>query len=418
MNCSRLLVATGALGLLGCGAAAGAKGPGTTAESSQTEAAASLFPGDGLSIVHTSCAREKSPLEFVTAVTRDLFGREPNDVETARTASSGFRRSKFVEEALASPEAGVGVAKFVTGLFGLDALKAEDPELSLEPVVLAQRASEQRWASLFGTSEIYCSERTAALYGIALSPEALAARDGDGYTSCVLPPERAGFFGMISVLRATSPEANPQAFYKQNNNYHRVGAALYAMRGVEMAPAVHAAAGEGPGVPLDSCVPATDARVNADGIAYGTAAVPLQGPNCASCHARLHGPLSVAFRAFGPQGEILNAATLEALTAEERDATPVAHLQAILAERHSCWSVDDTRLPERFLGQAGFARLSATAPTYAEALGVQVPRHLGGVPADANMKTSIAASFTVGGESLSAAFRGFLLSESYRCASK
>ena len=258
-----------------------------------------------------------------------------------------------MDEVLQSPSADNGVSRFVASLFRLDGLKPTNDrnpdeaalinDLKQEPVTLVLRNKDKPWSYYWNTREIYCTERTANLYDFPLF-------NVQGFATCQLPPERSGFLGMVSVLRATSPEANTQAFYKSNNNYHRVAATLYFVKGLQLAAATNGPVGDAKGMPLANCVPATDMRVNKEGLIFGTAAVPLAGATCAECHSPYNGPLSIAFRRFGEKGELLNLEDVDRPNDTQRGGFSTSYLKAILAEQHSCWRPEGTGAPTIFEG--------------------------------------------------------------------
>ena len=377
-----------------------------------------------------SCAESKSGQAFITTLTKDLFDRPPTDDEIAGAALASFSANRFVDQALASPDADAGIARFAGSLFATENLapkNAQDPgevsfvqDLKREAAVLVQRGKNGPWAAMFSTTDIYCTAQTAKLYDSGLVGEV----DPQGFGPCRLPAERAGVMSLVSVLRASSPATDPQAFYRRNNNYHRAAAALYWVSGVQHAVGgFHDAPGDGPVTPPDSCVPTTDMRLDAAGQPFGTAAVSLAGATCSGCHSKSEGPLSIAFRRFGPNGEILSLPDVDALLQSDLGTSAkgplpknIDRLKAILAEQHSCWAAVDGQIPQLFVGMPGFAALAAKAPTLGHALGVQLPKHLLQVEGDPNMIASIEAAYAGGGETLMAALRGLLLSDSYRCA--
>jgi len=363
------------------------------------------------------CKRRKSPQALVTSVVQDLGGRQPNEEELEQAQGKDFRYEAFVDNVLKSALFDDGIAKFVTNLFRLDSLKgdgkdaeknAETEDLKQEAVVLVQRNRERPWSYFFKTRDVYCTERTAKLYDYPLV-------NTTGFVSCKLPKERAGFLSLVSVLRSTSPANNPQAFYKTNNNYHRVASAIYFAKGIQMSANTNGPKGDGPLVPTASCFPTTDKRTAKSGLIFGSAAIPLAGSLCSSCHSPDMGPLSVAFRAFGTQGELLSDEDVQIFAAEGTNVTPPSDLADILKEQSSCWSPDGKVAPQKFDGLAGLGQVIAASSTLGGALAMQIPQHLSNTTPSAEMAASIERSFNESGGTLKGAIRGFLLSESYLC---
>lgn len=394
--------------------------PSCGKDKAKDEAAESADATAAPEVAPVACLERKSPQAFVTTMTQDLFGRQPTQAELAEAAGD-FDAAAFVDAALASSAADDGITRFVSNLLRLGNLKPENDrdaeeaalvaDLKQEPVVLVLRNKDKPWRHVFETTDVYCSARTARLYDYPVF-------NTEGFVSCKLPPERAGLLGLVSTLRSTSLSSNPQAFFRGNNNYHRVAVALYLIRGIQLQAATNGPTGDGPLTPLASCVPATDMRKTKDGLIFGTAAIPLAGSVCSSCHSRFLAPLSVAFRRFGTKGEVLGLEDVDRIPDTETGGIPREHLKAILAEQHSCWAPEDGGVPQAFVGLPGFAKLAAGAPTLGHALAIQVPQHLANVTPDENMLQSIEASYNARGETLLAAFRGFFLSDSYQCARK
>ncbi len=355
---------------------------------------------------------------FVTNVIQDMYGRPPNKEELALAQSPDFNPETFVDGVLSSPQADDGYTRFIASLFRVSNIAPDDPQdptsvalaedLKQEPVILFLRNKDKKWSWFWETRDILCSQRTARLYDYPIF-------NTEGFVSCIMPPERSGFLGLVSVLRASSTPDNPQAFFKPNNNYHRVAAAVYFAQGFQLLAATNGPAGDGPLIPMADCVPATDTRVSGEGLIFGTAAVPTAGSTCSGCHSPYLAPLSIAFRRFGTRGELLKLTDIEALPAQERQGVSVEHLKAILAEPNSCWSNGPGKPPEQFLGLAGLGSLIAKAPTLGQALGTQVPQMMANITPDEGMVKSIEQSYLTNGETLQSAFRGFFLSESYGC---
>ncbi len=367
------------------------------------------------------CERQKSGLEFVNGVSQILNGRDANSAERARAKDTSFDREAFVDEIIASDEANVGFERFLSGLLGLgnivvrtdgsDEERVADAQLVSdlvkEPSVLYLRNKEKPWSWFFSTREIYCTKATGDLYGRRVF-------DSNFFVPCTLPEDRAGFLGLASFLRAT-----PSNFVMSNNNYKRVKVALYLSQGILLNEATNGPTGDvnaGPGIPYPDCAPNTDMRQDVNGQTFGTGAISLQGPTCASCHSTHNGPLSVAFRHFDEKGGTYTYESIAAIN--DKNGSNTDFLTALVNEDESCWSYDSASPPRSFRGVPGLARLITESDTLGHALGVQIPRHLANIPADANMRASIAKAYYEGDGTLTSAVRGFLLSDSYSCAQK
>ena len=358
--------------------------------------------------------KARSPESFVTAVTQDLANRLPTQDELAAARAKDFSPESFTDKILTTGLFDDAITKFVSNLFRLDSLVAESDaekdligDLRQEPTTLVLRNKDKPWRYFFETQEVFCTQNTAPLYDYP-------APAVSGFMSCQLPSQRAGFLGLISVLRVTSPSNNPQAFYRPNNNYHRVAAAYYFATGITLAASTNGPKGSGKGRPLAACVPTSDVRKTASGLVFGTAAIPLEGSVCASCHATHMGPLSVAFRRFGPRGETLKPEFLDSVSITDAGA-PVTELKALLAEDSSCWSANEDAPPTAFKGLAGLGAAIAANADLGTALGRQLPQHLANVQADEKTVVWVKKSFDERGETLQAALRGFLLSPRYTC---
>jgi hypothetical protein len=353
------------------------------------------------------CRKSKSNLEFITSITRDMIGRTPTPEEITAAASRGFDREEYVNRTLDDPDIANGISRFVTRLFALDTSAMGETALAAdllqEPIVLVLRNLQKPWKELFATRDVFCTQRTAALYDYPVY-------DVQGFVSCQLPPERAGFLGLASVLTSTS-----SAFYLTNNNYKRAALALFLATGKKLEADTNGDAGEGPGKPLAACVPTTDMRIDQGGLVYGSAAIPLQGANCSTCHSTHLGPVSVAFRRFGPKGELLDFAAIDRLNPSETQGHAQDYLKVILREQDTCWSPDPELPPLRLSGIPGLGRVIARSPNLWRALGRQIPPNLANVEADGNMITTIGKHYLEGGETLLAAIKGFLVSDSYQC---
>jgi hypothetical protein len=167
---------------------------------------------------------------------------------------------------------------------------------------------------------------------------------------------------------------------------------------------------------LPRCVPTTDMRVNPTGLVYGTASIPIQGAVCASCHSRYNGPISVAFRRFDTKGRTWSVDDIERLNDTMREGASPELLKNLVNESRSCWSVDGISPAQEFNGLPGFARILADSKTLGGALGVQIPKHLDNREPTANASASIQKSYYANGETLQAAIKGYLLSDTFGCS--
>jgi hypothetical protein len=275
---------------------------------------------------------------------------------------------------------------------------------------LVLRNLDKPWSYFFTTKDIYCTKATAPLYNVA-------GNESSAFLSCQLPSNRAGFLGLASVLRA-----NPSSHATENNNYHRVAFSVYLSSGIILFAATDGPKGTGIGIPLPACVPSTDVRRTVGG-AYGTASVPAVGADCASCHSRYNGPLSVAFRNFNEFGqtwrlEDFDDQNLFSNARITELGTTRAELKVLLNETQSCWSKDGVAPPRTFDGVPGLGRLIAESGLLGQALGVQLPEAMGNQVSDPNMSSTIKSSFNKNGQTLTSAIRGYLLSDSFQCQVK
>ena len=254
---------------------------------------------------------------------------------------------------------------------------------------------------------MYCTVLTGDLYGQRIF-------DSLSFIPCELPEDRAGFLGLASFLRA-----NPSNLIMSNNNYKRSKLALYLAQGVLLNEATNGPEGDvadGPGIAYPDCAPTTDMRVDPDGQQYGTAIVPLQGPTCASCHSTHNGPMSVAFRRFDAKGQSYTFEAIDRVNGGNLNGNNRDFLKELINENESCWSYDSVTPPRSYSGVPGLGRLIAESGTLGHALGLQIPRHLGNVPPDDNMKATIAKTYYDTDQTLDSAIRGFLMSDSFGCA--
>jgi hypothetical protein len=377
-------------------------------------------------IAGVACEKPKSSRDLVAAVYQDLLNRPPTTAEGAVAAQSGFDYADFVDKLLASPSAEDGYTKFVSGLFKLESIQPTDPknpndvqvssELRKEPVTFVNRNKEKPWPWFWKSRKFFCNDTTAPLYG-------LNRLSSSSFVECTMPEERSGFMGMVSVLRASSPSANPQAFYNTNNNYHRVAAYVYWTTGVILLQATNGPAGNGELTHLNECVPTTDMRIKpaaggAAGLVFGSAAIPLSGSVCSGCHSKYHGPLSIAFRRFGEKGETIELEDIDKLPDAKRNTFDRSYLKEILAEQDSCWNPDGKAPPKPFVGIVGLSEVTSQSNKFGEALGIQVPQLMGNIASDDNMKTTIAKTYYEEGQTLKSAFKGYFLSNSYKCEVK
>ena len=365
-----------------------------------------------------TCGIEKSHVTFANSVVQTLYGRDLSEGERRQAEQPEFNREAFVDAALNHQEADYGFSLFLSNLFQLSAITVntglEDEaliadttlvaQLRQEPIELFLRNKDKPWPWFFTTREIYCTKETAPLYDFPLY-------EGNGFSRCTLPDNRAGFLGLASVLRAV-----PSDFVSVNNNYKRVAFALYLAQGVRLLAATNGPRGEGPGDPLAPCVPVTDIRQDPGGLSYGTAMVPMEGATCASCHSPHNGPLSVAFRHFREDGSTFTIRNLEELNNEERHGQPPELLTEILNESESCWAPTPGIPPRPFAGQPGLSRLIVQSGTLATALSVQIAASLGNLESTIEMSQSIRQSYETGGQTLQSAIRGYFLSQTFQCA--
>ena len=406
--------------LVVCPATMGCLKRGDTTSSLRSGSQAASTPTLAPAPTPRACAAEKDPKVFVTSVIQDLASRQPTSDEIA-LADKNFSPENFVDSILISPIFDDAITRFIGNLFRLNditpvsknnkeaaAEAALIADLKQEPVIFALRNKDRPWKTLFTSQDIYCTENTAKLYDFPLI-------NTPGFVACRLPPERAGFLGMVSVLRAMSPTANPQAFYRPNNNYHRAAATVYFTTGIQMQANTNGPKGEGEIVPMADCAPTDDMREAKGGLVHGAAAIPLVGQACSACHSPHMGPVSVAFRRFGTVGELLKLKDVETIAAEPSNATSIGDLKAILSNNRSCWSPDGKAPPSEFFGEPGLGKVIAASTTLGHALGVQLPQHLSNRKPTEGMISDVERNYKAQGETLRAAMRGYLLSPDYRC---
>ena len=361
-----------------------------------------------------NACKKNSPEAYVTKIVQDMGNRPPGEDELAFAKKKDFSPDSFIDYISKTPLIDDAIAKFVANLFRLASLTAkegESPQLTMdlmqEPIVLVQKNKEKPWSYFFTTEDIFCTQETAALYGYPKSSV-------PGFVSCKVPKERGGFLSLISVLRVTSPAENPQAFLLTGNNYHRVKSTIYFATGKQIASATDGPKGdENDLVPLAACVPTSDMRKK-DGLVYGTASVPLEGRACSACHSRHMAPLSVAFRQFGPAGELLTAAALDEMQNPNFDL-PMSDMKALMQENKSCWAARDETAETQFIGLKGLGQVIALNADLGDALGRQIPQNMANIEPTASQISAIKTSYEKGGKTLLAAMQGFFTSERYTC---
>ncbi len=372
-----------------------------------------------------ACVKKRSNRELVTRVFQDVVNRSPTAEELRDVEAASFDYEKWIEDFVTSPKMEDGYTKFVTALLRLDAIKPVNMndateaqlvnDLKQEPIELVKRNKDKPWPWFWRTQTFYCNERTASLYG-------LTRLNAPSFVECKLPPERAGFLGLVSVLRASSQVGAPQAFYLDSNNYGRVKNYLYWVKGMKLAANTAGPKGNAKIIHMASCVPTTDMRVKMvngePGLIYGTASVPLAGSSCSGCHSKYNGPLSIAFRRFNETGMLLDLPAIDRLNNEQRNGSSNDLLKRLLVEQSSCWSPDPEAPPQPFVGLVGLSDITSRSPTFGPALGIQIPDLLSNSSPDTNSSASIAKAYYENGQTLKAAFKGYFLSESYRCETK
>lgn len=367
------------------------------------------------------CRTKKTPPEFVTTLTQDLFRRGPTTQELAMAQAGDFDPAKVVDWAFTQSDYDTGIAYFVSNLLRIEQNLKLDPnvkdaeeiallsDLKQEPVVLVQKNKDKPWSYMFTTQDIYCSSRTAKLYGFPVDSNI------SGFVKCKMQDERAGLLGLVSVLRAFK-----SAFYVANSNRHRVSMALYLAQGLQLAAKTDGPTGDGKPMPLAACVPEIDTRVSTSGLIFGTAAVPKAGAVCAGCHSKYLAPMEPAFLRFGMNGETLNLDDVDNLQNNMLEGIPKETLKDILAMGgNSCWAPDDPLgTPEYYTGLPGLARLIAGSKKLGQALAVQIQQNLVNRTPDDAATESIIDSYENGGKTLQSALRGYFLSDPYQCAKR
>lgn len=388
------------------------------AKDSELKSELNLEKSSAITIPEINCSKPKSDLEFASSVIETLYGRQINEDERKAVKLAPLDRESFVTEALENSEADSGYTKFVTNLFQLSKISSQNnfnsTDLALigflkqEPVIKVLRNIDKPWSYFFTFKKFYCTPETAALYGIP-------APSSSGFEECEMPDDRAGFLGLASVLRS-----HPSSMFQSNNNYHRVAFTLYLALGVKLLDSTDGPSGEEKGLTLADCVPKTDMRVMADGLIYGTAAIPANGGSCASCHVPHNGPLSVAFRRFDQNGRSFSFDDIDRTSENTFRQLGMTRGSAkyLLNELDSCWAPNGEAVPKKFRGVPGLGRIIAESGTLGTALSIQVPQNLGNVNPDANMKATIRKTFEEGEGTLKEAIKGFFMSDSYQCALK
>lgn len=363
-----------------------------------------------------SCDAAYTNLELSTKVISLLKGRKATVEEDTSAALPDFDYTGFVNEALKSPESDFGISRFVSSLLGLTALLPDENDITSEKlallgdlrqeaVILVTRNRDKPWSHFFATREIFCTARTGALYGI------VTEITEPGFTGCQLPEDRAGFFGLISFLRA-----HPSGYYLVNNNYGRASQVAYLTQGIRLTGDPFRDKGEPGGLPLPACVPRLDTRNDLTDEPFGTVAVAEYGSICAGCHSNFLGPLSVAFRRFGPKGQRLEPADLPGIP-QTADAvlTNMDLLGSLLSESQSCWAHAVGGEPQLFDGLAGMATLASTSPELGRALAQQIPEHLAEQLPNENSTWWVKKNYEAESKTLDNAVAGYLNSDSFKC---
>ena len=260
---------------------------------------------------------------------------------------------------------------------------------------LAWSLRDRPWADIFRVEAIPCTSETASFYNASLT-------GGTTQGTCPLPADRGGVFSLASFLKS-----NSSSFLEHSNNYNRAAKVVYAITGTELA-------GDAPrdiGLDVDPLAfPPSFLRPhqrldNADR-PMGTYSIPAAGQYCASCHKSHLGPLSVAFRQFGLQGELL---AINRLTGPYME-----NYEEIFQEVRSCWSLQPDEPPQEFVGIRELGELLAKTSQLGVALSHQIPRTFGVDKPSPRVQDEIKAAFAKE-PTLLAALQGFLESQTQSC---
>jgi hypothetical protein len=266
-----------------------------------------------------TCDAPLTARAFTTLLTLGALDRPPLESEFALVASSDLDqpvtrdvRAMLVgrlDDAWKDEFKRTGLKKLATTIGGGPGITPDDqvPEATVKDLqdefyqLLLANYDAGVYGDLFTTNTIMASKNTARFYdGCVVS--------SDDWQPCTLKAPRSGFLSTAGFLNSKR-----SSFLVNNNNYGRVAQAFFTFYGESLRADTTGPMGDGMVPPLPSCLESSDVRTF-KGAPIGSAAVPMVGTFCQSCHiARGMAAGSVLFRPFTQDGLLYDASALDAM---------------------------------------------------------------------------------------------------------
>lgn len=264
------------------------------------------------------CSTFKSGREFINELTFDALDRPPTPKELELIGKGNEPVSKQLRQQLVAKISSdwkteflnAGMKKFAEKLSSSDKIRNSliiddvplKNDIALEFYQHLKNESEKSYQDVLLSENVYATKLTAPFYGEDCVKETAELGAGE-FKKCKMNSKRKGYFTTLGFLAGRS-----SSMFQENNNYGRVAAMNEVLRGEPLRPNTSGETGETIN-PLPSCLVSADTRVLLQGDSYaprGTITVPASGNFCQGCHIRRNlAAGSIAFRPFGPIGELI-----------------------------------------------------------------------------------------------------------------
>ena len=267
------------------------------------------------------CSTFKTGREFINELTYDALDRPPNLKELELVGKGSEPVTKKVRNQLVAKLSSdwkeeflkAGMRKFAEKISSSDKIRnsliiddvALKNDIALELYQHLKAEADEPYKNILLSEHIYASKLTAPFYGEECIAATAELKAGE-FVKCKMNSQRKGFFTTLGFLAGRS-----SSMFQENNNYGRVAAMNEVLRGEPLRPNTSGETGETIN-PLPTCLVSADNRVLLQGDSFaprGTITVPASGNFCQGCHIRRNlAAGSIAFRPFGPIGEIITFA--------------------------------------------------------------------------------------------------------------
>lgn len=272
------------------------------------------------------CNSKATGRQFINRLTSDALGRPPTPKELALVSNidqavTMETRTQLVNRLAAEWKDeffNYGFKSFADKIAATDRVRTSlvivDPNLREDianefyQLLKSESLAKKSYKDILLSNKVFVTNNTAPLYNETCKKEASQIPTGQKYTPCAMDSDgspRINFFTTLGFLASKS-----SSMFIENNNYGRVAAMNEVIRGEPLLANTTGEQGDSTN-PIPQCFMSSDWRVlfkDGNAAPRGTLSIPASGNFCQACHIRRNlAAGAIAFRPFGPMGEILNS---------------------------------------------------------------------------------------------------------------